>query len=65
VYDARGNGHIALIYLYVDYYITERFNMNTCKQISTPLEHNVKLSNDYDTKEKRWMVLCINNNVGD
>ena len=31
--------------------ILERFNMNECKAVSTPLEHNVKLSSVDETKE--------------
>jgi hypothetical protein len=31
--------------------VLRRFNMNTCKPISTPLEQNVKLSNNDDSKE--------------
>ena len=31
--------------------VLKRFNMNTCKPISTPLEQNVKLSNNDDSKE--------------
>ena len=31
--------------------VLRRFNMNTCKPISTPLEQNVKLNNNDDSKE--------------
>jgi hypothetical protein len=31
--------------------ILERFNMNECKTVSTPLEHNAKLSSVDETKE--------------
>lgn len=31
--------------------LMRRFNMNVCKEISTTLEHNVKLVNHEETKE--------------
>jgi hypothetical protein len=31
--------------------LIRRFNMSECSIVSTPLEHNVKLCNDDDTKE--------------
>jgi hypothetical protein len=31
--------------------VLRRFNMNTCKPISTPLKQNVKLNNNDDSKE--------------
>ena len=31
--------------------VLRRFNMNTCKPISTPLEQNVNLNNNDDSKE--------------
>jgi hypothetical protein len=47
----RYNGKTLITWRKYTKEVLRMFNMNTCKLVSTPLEQNVKLKNNDDTKE--------------